>query len=61
MKKSIMLSIFAVLSTRRMCLGAGNGLRSLAGLSCLGGGGGGLNRGKGAVGAFFWENWAPRV
>ena len=27
-------------------MGAGGGSRSLAGLSCLGGGGGGLNRGK---------------
>ena len=61
MKESIMLSIFAVRSTRGMSLGAGGGSRSLAGLSCLGGGGGGLNRGKREGGAFFWENWAPRV
>ena len=56
-----MLSIFAVRSTRGMSLGAGGESRSLAGLSCLGGDGGGLNRGKRAGGAFFWENWAPRV
>ena len=54
-------TIFVVRSTRGMSLGAGCGSRSLAGLSCLGGGGGGLNRGKRAGAAFFWESWATRV
>ena len=48
-----MLSIFAVRSTRGMSLGAGGGSKSLEGLSCLGGGGGGLNKEKRAGGAFF--------
>ena len=52
-KENIVLSIFAVQSTRGMSLGAGGGSRSLAGLSCLGGGRCGLNRGKRAGGAFF--------